>query len=144
MMAHAVAVTRQRQKDPWIPHGNMRRHRHGEASTPDGPQNECGIHAISAMWWNKSKISIAWRVEPRPGRKSGQGPCEFDAQVNVIIPGDVSTEPEDSNSLTAKQRFISPVRPLRVMAHAEAVTHSCESPLLLQEPREFNGPWRLN
>ena len=31
--------------------------------------------------------------------------------------------------------FISPVRPLRVMAHAEAVTHSCESPLLLQGPR---------
>ena len=34
--------------------------------------------------------------------------------------------------------FISPVRSLRVMAHAEAVTHSCESPLLLQEPR---GPF---
>ena len=31
--------------------------------------------------------------------------------------------------------FISPVRPLRVMAHAEAVTHSCESPMLLQGPR---------
>ena len=30
---------------------------------------------------------------------------------------------------------ISPVRPPRVMAHAEAVTHSCESPLTLQGPR---------
>ena len=82
MMAHAVAVTRQRQKDPgytietW---GGIDMGRHRRAMAHRMTLGRA--HAISVIWWNKSKISIAWRVEPRPGRNSGQGPCEFDAQM---------------------------------------------------------------